>query len=301
MLIHDCKQCLKPHFVKQKISILCPTRERPLNVIKLVSTAITTASTSENLEFLFYVDNDDDSFPRRELNEMKINYKVINGHRQWISNCHNVLYTFATGEILMTAGDDMVFLTNNWDEIVRSKFDQIPDKIALVFGNDNASHAGKIAVHGFFHQHWVHTLGTWVQPGRGSEWDLWATENARMLDRLIYIEELLIEHVHYRQGSGKAKFDSTYQAIYRNNSSFRPNLTYKLIKRERRIDRILLAEAMIVKPRGERNYVISETLKRLPIKIADNRRLLSLSNFEILNQLVSKFRHIPKQIIYRKK
>ena len=171
-------------FTVGRISILCPTRNRPANVQKLVASARKMASQPESLEFLFYVDFDDTSFPLVE------NVHVIHGPRVWISNAQNVLYSRATGEILMTAGDDMEFLTPGWDNLIRDTFKGIPDRIALVFGNDLATHSGKIAVHGFFHRRWVDALGTWVQPGRGSLWDLWSSDVAKKLDRFIYIEKL---------------------------------------------------------------------------------------------------------------
>lgn len=262
-----------------RISILCPTRNRPANVEKLVDSARKMAHAPEDLEFLFYVDIDDDSFPLVE------NVRVIHGPRVWISNAHNILYSFATGEILMTAGDDMEFLTQGWDDLIRETFQKIPDRIALVFGNDLATHAGKIAVHGFFHRRWVEVLGTWVQPGRGSLWDLWSTDVAKKLNRFFYIENLMIKHVHYRQGAKEASFDATYQYVYSNNSSFDPMKTYKLLERERRIDAILLSEAMSSALPLNKKYLLASLAQRLfdkRLTRIQSRKLLTQTNIEIL-------------------
>jgi hypothetical protein len=244
-----------------------------------------TAQQSKDIEFLFYVDADDLSFPQELVSEFPNQIKVIKGPRLWISNSHNVLYAFSSGEILMTAGDDMEFKTHSWDSRVIAQFSSIEDKIALVFGNDNATHAGKIAVHGFFHQHWVHSVGTWVQPGRGVPWDLWTTENARLLGRLFYLEDMIISHNHYRQGGAQAEFDQTYKDVYTQSSSFRPMITYSLLGRERRIDRILLREAMIDAPKIEKEYLLAEMIvRKLGIK-ADSRRLLSMTNGEVFRNV----------------
>ena len=45
------------------ISILTPTRGRPENVRRLVNSVLTTAKFPDEVELLFYVDFDDETFP----------------------------------------------------------------------------------------------------------------------------------------------------------------------------------------------------------------------------------------------
>jgi hypothetical protein len=270
-----------------KFSILCPTRARPEGVIRLVESICATANNPENIEVLFYVDADDSTFP--EIKGFSCEIKMFKGPRVWISNAQNYLYVQSTGEIIMTAADDMVFRTNKWDLEVERSFAEIADKIALVFGNDLGTHAGKIATHGFFHKTWVETLGTWVQPGRGSLWDLWATENARIIGRLVYRPELVIEHVHYRQSANSVEFDETYKTVNLANSSFRPELTYKKMERDRRIDRILLAEKMLIQPKLEPKYFLGSLLSKTLFAnstLERRRRLASLGNLQVLFSLI---------------
>jgi len=281
-----CRSCGVPDFELGLISILCPTRERPDNVIRLVDSIYSLKSFRGKVEILFFVDNDDNTFPFELSQKYPDKIKVIRGPRQWISNEHNILYNFAKGEILMTAGDDMVFQTKNWDQKVVDAFESFPDKIVLVYGDDKATHRGKIAVHGFFHQHWVHVLGTWVQPGRGSAWDYWASENARLLGRLKFLSELEIAHIHFRQGERQAIFDNTYKFVYQSNRSFRPEITFKNLERERRNDRILLRNAMNSNPPIERQYWLAETLLKTKIAL-DRNRALSMRNKEIFLAICS--------------
>lgn len=267
----------------RKISILCPTRERPDQVIRLIESILNNARSPKSVEILFYIDKDDETFPNFDRFAQSV--KVFRGPRTWISNAHNFLYAYCEGEIIMTAADDMVFRTKNWDSAVCAAFDSVPDKIALVYGNDLGTHAGKIATHGFFHRNWVETLGTWVQPGRGSLWDLWSTENARKIGRLIFLSDLIIEHVHYRQSQVDVAFDNTYSYVRSMNSSFRPEVTYTKLKRERRIDRILLSEKMDSVPKRELNYLIASVLCSTTLKnssIEKKRRLLSVTNLGII-------------------
>jgi glycosyl transferase/beta-hydroxylase protein BlmF len=262
-----------------KISILCPTRERPEQVIRLIDSILVNADHPELIEILFYIDQDDFTFPN--LDKFGNTVKVFQGPRTWISNAQNFLYSNCHGEIIMTAADDMVFRTVGWDTVVSATFESMPDKIALVYGNDLGTHAGKIATHGFFHRNWIETLGTWVQPGRGSLWDLWSTENARILGRLIFLEDLIIEHVHYRQSKVGADFDNTYSFVRSMNSSFRPEVTYKKLERERRIDRILLAEQMGSPPKWELKYLLGSFVCDHVIKnssLEKKRRVQSVTN-----------------------
>ena len=244
---------------------------------------MTNAHSPEEIEFLFYIDFDDETFPN--LDHFGKAVKVFRGPRTWISNAHNFLYGHCKGEIVMTAADDMVFRTLGWDTAVNGAFDSVPDKIVLVYGNDLGTHAGKIATHGFFHRNWIEALGTWVQPGRGSLWDLWSTENARKLGRLVYLDEIIIEHVHYRQSQLDVAFDNTYSYVRSMNSSFRPEVTYKKLKRERRIDRILLSEKMTSTPKLEIDYLIGPLICLHVLKnssLEKKRRLQSVNNFEFI-------------------
>ena len=272
---------------KTKLSILCPTRERPGQVVRLIESVLETSVFPEKIEILFYIDNDDESFP--DIDQLSPQVRVFKGPRTWISNAHNYLYSHCEGEIVMTAADDMVFRTHGWDSAIYAAFESIPDRIALVYGNDLGTHAGRIATHGFFHRNWIETLGTWVQPGRGSLWDLWSTENARKLGRLVFLDKVVIEHVHYRQSKTEVAFDKTYSYVRSMNSSFRPELTYRKLKRERRIDRILLSEKMDSAPKIEFNYVIGTLIASTVIGSASlekKRRILSVTNWGILGLVI---------------
>jgi hypothetical protein len=251
------------------ISILCPTRGRPNNVLRKIESVFGTATNPNLVEILFYVDSDDLTFPSSKIKNK--NVKVIKGPRMWLSILQNVLYTHASGEILMYTGDDVIFESQSWDQIVRDEFNSSKDKLLLVYGSDGGFYGEKIALHGFLHRNWIELVGCWVQPGRGVPYDFWLTDTARKLGRLRYKEDLKFTHLHFRQGNKAAKFDPTYEAVSSSHRSFRPLLTYKKISRERRIDRVLLSESLNSQIKIETNYLLSEIflkseeLKRLII------------------------------------
>jgi hypothetical protein len=265
------------------ISILTPTRGRPDNVKRLIDSAFSTARFPEQVEFLFYVDLDDDSFPA-EIESS--NVRVIRGPRMWLSVLQNILYANCNGEIVMYSGDDLVFKTQDWDVKVVNAIEKYPDKLALVYPNDLATHGQSMAIHGFLHRNWINAVGSWVAPGRGSLYDLWHTEVARKLGRLHYLEDVHIAHVHYRQGEGLATFDETYKYVSSATRSWVPMKTYKRLERERRIDFVLLTEKIQGKTVVDFNYAIGEWLSRNKDRIGlgslDQRRLRTLSNLEIV-------------------
>jgi len=280
-------------YVSGMISILCPTRGRPENVIRKVNSILSTSHRGDLVEIIFYADNDDVTFPEIVLNNG--NVTVVKGPRMWLSILQNVLYSYSKGEIIMYTGDDVVFETNGWDEIIREEFNAQEDKILLVYGTDGGYYGDRIALHGFLHRDWVNTVGCWVQPGRAVPYDYWLTDTARKLGRLKYIDSLRFAHIHYRQGDASAKFDSTYYAVSNLQKSFRPLITYKNMERERRIDRILLSEKMLVKPKTELKYLLGELfaeLRFLKLDVVEKRRLKTFNNIRFIlyfRKLTAKF------------
>ena len=269
------------------ISILTPTRERPENVRRLIASVVATAEQPLNVELLFYVDHDDQTFPQDVLSA---NVRLIRGPRMWLSLLQNVLYASSRGEIVMYAGDDLVFETFGWDTRVESVFESSNDKLVLVYPNDRATHGESMAIHGFLHRNWIDAIGCWVAPGRGSLYDLWHTEVARKLGRLRYLDDVVIAHVHYRQGSGRAVFDETYRAVSSATRSWVPMVTYRKLKRERRIDYILLSEKIKEPLKTDYNYVLAEWLVKNRTKLGfgsiDERRIRSMGNFEIIPVII---------------
>ena len=266
-----------------KISILVPTRKRPKNVRRIVSSILNNAHEPNQTEILFYIDEDDDTFPDDILQH---NIRKIVGPRLWLSIMQNILYFNCRGEIIMYAGDDVVFSTPNWDQIVRSEFNKFEDKLILLYGDDRAWYGDKIAIHGFLHRNWINLLGYFVTPLRNSAYDMWHTENARKLGRLVYVPSLVFEHIHYRQGDGKAEFDSTYKAVYISNGGWKPLVTYKKISRERRADRLILRSKITEKTPAESKYLLGEWISKhkriLKLNSISNNRINSLNNYEII-------------------
>jgi len=188
------------------ISILLPTRNRPANVTRLIESARKTAAG--RFEFIICVDNDD---PTRNqvLDQVTDDVRVVVTARQTLSKYWNECADHAKFDVLMQCGDDIIFQTDAWDIAVLRAFDDIPDKIALVHGDDGIQN-GNIATHGFLHRRWMDTVGYFVPPYFASDYnDLWLTEVANALNRRVYLPNVYTEHMH--PVIGKGPLDQTHQ------------------------------------------------------------------------------------------
>jgi len=272
-------------------SIICPSRKRPESLKRLLDSIRNTANNLNTVEVLVYLDDDDDVTNPSDFSSYNF-VKFYRGARVWMSLAQNFLYSKSTGSILMACADDFVFRTENWDSLVLQTFLSKKDKFWLIYGNDLGKHAGKISTHFFLHRDWPTTLGYWVNPGRNSLWDLWVYEIATDLNRVYYLKDLILEHLNFRQStSTEVIVDETTIEITDSHTSFRPRETYKLLERERRIDVIMISDAIGVSAPLKSKYFLSAALCRLASSKIDElslKRIKTLTNFELIKLAISR-------------
>jgi glycosyltransferase involved in cell wall biosynthesis len=188
------------------ISILCPTRNRTDAMRRLVTSARQTASNPVDVEFIFYVDDDDDASANVADD---LGATTVRGSRIVLSEMWNRCWDEAKYDVAMHCGDDIIFRSQQWDLHVLYAFERYPDKIALVHGRDGYQDAG-LATHGFMHRNWVNALGYFVPPHFSSDMnDLWNTEIADAVNRRVFLPEVYTEHMH--PVVGKGTWDQTHQ------------------------------------------------------------------------------------------
>lgn len=203
-----------------KISFLMPTRGRPHNMRRFAKSCFETAKNPSDVQIMMYID-DDDTESYATAHDLADEYgcpciTFISGPRQYLSKCHNDLYTaeqngiqFCLSDIVSFIGDDVIFLTKGWDEKIISAFDEFQDKIVFVYPDDGMNHE-KLGVHGFLHRNWVDTLGYVVPPYFAARFsDAWIQEVAQNIGRAKYIPSVIIEHLHYCVNKGN--IDKTYK------------------------------------------------------------------------------------------
>jgi len=187
------------------ISVLCPTRNRPGGVRRLIRSARDTAAGP--LEFVFYIDDDAPGSVPPDVAATP-GVLVVTGPRLVFSDMWNACYAKASADVLMMAADDIMFRTPGWDEAVLAEFARWPDRIVLVHGEDLIQGA-RLGTHPFVHRKWADALGYFSPTFFGRDFcDTWLSDLADRAGRRSYLPDVVIEHVH--PGAGKAPFDQTY-------------------------------------------------------------------------------------------
>ena len=193
------------------ISILTPTRVRPSSIDRLVMSCLKMATDPTKIEFVFYIDNDDNA-SKEKLEELKVKIspeqiKYLQGPRIVLSEMWNQIQPLATADIFMHCGDDIVFQTQGWDDKVLEAFNKSKDKIIFVHGNDGYWNE-RFGTHGFLHKNWVNVCGYFVPPYFSSDYnDTWLNDVSNILNKRVHVD-IYTEHMH--QAFGKATFDSNH-------------------------------------------------------------------------------------------
>jgi len=267
------------------ISILCPTRQRPDRLSKMVESCLNTADNPEQIEFVLYID-DDDEVPT--INNKFANISIISGPRIWLSGMHNACASVAQGEILMWAADDICFVTSGWDTEVMNQFKKWNDGLGLVFPNDLSSYKGTLATHAFVKKEWLRAFGSLVPPYLPDVYtDNWITYLAESIGRITYLEDIIIEHLQYRQG--KANYDETYKARALNTQVKNYRSTFLRLYRERRNEIVIVCFKYDLKIPFNYMFILGWAVAKSN-KLSEKTRikLLSTPNHDFFRSLTTK-------------
>ena len=191
------------------ISVLVPTRGRPHNMRRMVDSG--RATSTGRPEYVFYIDDDD----RASVDMADALYleggdvRRIIGPRILLSSMWNECQRVAKHEIYQHSCDETIYRTQGWDTAVLAAFEQWSDHIGIVYGRDGI-HDQNLATHGFLHRNWVTAVGYFVPPYFSSDYnDLWIFQVAQSINRLAYLPEMFMEHMH--PAVGKGPMDQTHQ------------------------------------------------------------------------------------------
>jgi hypothetical protein len=194
-----------------KISLLVPSRERLNLKLTLISSIITSVDDINNIELIFGIDEDDptrdivykiaNAIPFVKIVDIKNDGKFIGINKIW-----NLLYQHATGDILGYIGDDMIFMTPNWDsKIIEELTDKLPeDKIKLVHCYDGYRDKDEICVNAFIHRKYTEVVGYLCREEFLINWsDQWLYQTFKAFDRVVWRPDIHIQHNHWVFGQRK--------------------------------------------------------------------------------------------------
>ena len=195
------------------ISLLTCSRGRPNGLKRLIETAQNLSSGKNRVSFENYIDFDDALYPQY-AEEMKVFEGIENnitlGVPQSVSKSWNDLALGAIkneAEILMMGNDDLIFHTQNWDEILIEETEKFPDQIYCMWFNDGIN-ADRHCAFPIISSKWFHTVGHFT-PGIFSFLynDAWIFDIAKRIGRAHYIPHVSAEHLHFTVG--KSEVDET--------------------------------------------------------------------------------------------
>jgi hypothetical protein len=130
-------------YIPNLTSVLCPTRNRPGQLIAMMQSCLEKASNPNLIEFCLYIDNDDLSYDVNKLYEVSAKIKIVRGPKMSLSSMFNSLLTVANGEFFFWSGDDVSFQSSYWDESLKTPLIGISDRLGVAHANDLASYEQK--------------------------------------------------------------------------------------------------------------------------------------------------------------
>lgn len=200
----------------KNISILVPTRNRVELLKNMVRSVFSTAHTKEKIQILIYIDDDDEATKsiietisseyNQKFGGSSIKY-FIHPRLFSISKSINFLCEFADSEIYMFCNDDVLFKTENWDDLVIDAFNKYEDKLIFCHGYDGIWQKNQFGTMGFLHKNWIKTVGYFLPDHFIFDFgDIWINDVFNKLDRRVYVE-MFVEHLHYT--TGKRSIETT--------------------------------------------------------------------------------------------
>ena len=110
-----------------KISILCPTKNRALKFNRMIQSLLSKTFLFERIELLICFDQNESELSNynqifTELKKKKISIRKYFINLKSHAKRNNYLAKKCTGDLIFPINDDMIFLTKNWDKIIDYEF-----------------------------------------------------------------------------------------------------------------------------------------------------------------------------------
>ena len=221
--------------------------------LTMLMSILTSVKDINNVNVYFGVDEDDPTrdrikkiaaaIPCVKIVDIKNEGKFIGLGKMW-----NICSDASTEEIISMIGDDMVFATPGWDEMLIEEFKNSPaDKIYGVHCNDGY-HGEKLAVNFFCLRKYADLMnGKFMREEFKINWiDQWLHQVFSSVGRLKYRGDIMIEHRHWVLGKDKKDNVADRMAVADVNK-ISDKLWYDLVE-ERIKDVKTISNYMEVKP-----------------------------------------------------
>jgi hypothetical protein len=219
--------------MKKTISLLLPTRGRTKLVERFLQSVIAQSAHPELIEVVLCVDDDDPE--SHDINSSELALKMVVVPRQTMGAYNSICLKHATGRITIAVNDDIVIRTKGWDDKVRALDARFPDGIYLGYGNDLFK-GEKVCTFPILSREACEVLAEpYPEVYKGAFIDIHLMDIFRRLEkrgypRMVYAEDIVFEHVHYRTNP------DILDATYRERARFGDDATFIALSEARRCE-----------------------------------------------------------------
>lgn len=203
---------------RAKILVKFPTRQRPARFIETLSLYRTLANSPEDIQYIITCDEDDPTMNNPQMRK----------HLSWLDNTEvhfgksktkieacNADVPQSGWDILVLASDDMLPRRHGWDDEIRMDMKYHFKDFDGVINYHDGHQRDKINTLPVMGINWYKRFGYIYNPAYVTMYcDTELTEVSRMLNREVYIPQMIIEHMH--PYNGDVPFDELYT---RNNNA----------------------------------------------------------------------------------
>lgn len=195
------------------ISLILPSRERPEKFNRLISSLNQTTSNLSSIELISIHDHDDNTFKKIAFHKCKFRNFQIKTRQSSMGYYNSECLKHSSGKSIILINDDVLFRTKGWDILVDKLFEKYSDGIYLGYGNDLFK-GKKLPTFPILSKKFINLIkDPYPSNYKGAFIDMHLNDIFNIIlkkhvDRYEYLNELEIEHLHYR--TGKSDIDSTY-------------------------------------------------------------------------------------------
>ena len=233
-----------------RLSLLVPTRGRAELARRFLESVLARSERPDLVEVILYADEDDSA--SHALSVEGLHVRTIIGPRASMGQYNSACLEAARGDIVILGNDDVVIQTRGWDRKLRELHAAMQDQVYLAYPNDLfkgrrlssfpilsrrscellADPFPRAYVGAFIDQHLLDVF-------KRLEW--------RGHPRIVYLEDVIFEHMHFR--TGKGDFDQ----IYGGRGRFADDETFLRLRGERSAGAARMREAIEGRPAGAAN------------------------------------------------
>ena len=188
-----------------RISLLLPTRGRAELLRRFLESVLARSERPELVEVVAYADEDDPESHGFQVEGLEV--RTIVGPRVSMGGYNSACFEQSRGDIIVLGNDDVVIQTRGWDRKLREMHAAMQDRVYLAYPNDLFK-GRALSAFPILSRATCRVLGEpFPRAYRGAFIDVHLLDIFKRLEhsghsRLIYLEDVVFEHMHYRTGKG---------------------------------------------------------------------------------------------------